>query len=182
MLTTTWWGGGAVERAGLENRYGLRVIVGSNPTPTVSFRSQCSMNDPKPFPEILKQINFVLAGISLLALILGATMGILMIWDNNLANNNWVPALIGNCAVLIGCALVLIVINRICGSMRGAIAKVINALVIIGITACFIISTLVIWGITGSDDAFKAIGTIVVLTVVAFIFVPIANAIHRPKG
>ena len=25
-------GGGAVERAGLENRYGLRVIVGSNPT------------------------------------------------------------------------------------------------------------------------------------------------------
>ena len=36
MLTTTWWGGGAVERAGLENRYGLRVIVGSNPTLSAS--------------------------------------------------------------------------------------------------------------------------------------------------
>lgn len=140
------------------------------------------MNEPKQFPEILKQINFVLAGVSLLALILGGTLLILMIWDSNIVDSDWAPELIGNCAVLIGCALVLIVINRICGSMRGAIPKVINTLVIVGITACFVISTLVIWGITGSDDAFKAIGTIVVLTVVAFIFVPIANAIHRPKG
>lgn len=140
------------------------------------------MNDPKPFPEILKQINFVLAGVSLLALILGGTLLILMIWDSNIVDSDWAPELIGNCAVLIGCALVLIVINRICGSMRGAIPKVINTLVIVGITACFVISTLVIWGVTGSDDAFKAIGTIVVLTVVAFIFVPIANSIHRPKG
>ena len=37
------WGGGAVERAGLENRYGLRVIVGSNPTPTVASNFDLSM-------------------------------------------------------------------------------------------------------------------------------------------
>jgi hypothetical protein len=30
-------GGGAVERAGLENQYGLRVIVGSNPTLSVDI-------------------------------------------------------------------------------------------------------------------------------------------------
>ncbi len=30
------WGGGVVERAGLENRYTLRGIAGSNPAPTVS--------------------------------------------------------------------------------------------------------------------------------------------------
>ena len=140
------------------------------------------MNDPKPFPEILKQINFVLAGVSLLALILGGTLLILMIWDSNVVDSDWAPELIGNCAVLIGCALVLIMINRICGSMRGSIPKAINALVFAGVTACFVLSTLVIWGVTGSDDAFKAIGTIVVLTVVAFIFVPIASAIHKPKG
>ena len=29
------WGGGVVERAGLENRYTLRGIAGSNPAPTV---------------------------------------------------------------------------------------------------------------------------------------------------
>ena len=34
-------GGGAAERAGLENRYGLRAIVGSNPTLSASiFRTQ----------------------------------------------------------------------------------------------------------------------------------------------
>ena len=32
----SWTGGGAVERAGLENQYGLRVIVGSNPTLSAS--------------------------------------------------------------------------------------------------------------------------------------------------
>ena len=32
--TNPRWGGGAVERAGLENRYTLRGIAGSNPAPT----------------------------------------------------------------------------------------------------------------------------------------------------
>ena len=35
-------GGGAVERAGLENQYGLRVIVGSNPTLSVDIRIVCA--------------------------------------------------------------------------------------------------------------------------------------------
>lgn len=29
-----WWGGRVVEGSGLENRRGVRVTVGSNPTPT----------------------------------------------------------------------------------------------------------------------------------------------------
>ena len=39
---TRWRGGGAVERAGLENRYGLRPIVGSNPTLSVYPRALCA--------------------------------------------------------------------------------------------------------------------------------------------
>ena len=36
-MPARWTGGGAVERAGLENRYSLRAIVGSNPTLSVGW-------------------------------------------------------------------------------------------------------------------------------------------------
>ena len=35
-MPARWTGGGAVERAGLENRYSLRAIVGSNPALSVA--------------------------------------------------------------------------------------------------------------------------------------------------
>ena len=112
----------------------------------------------------------------------GLTVFILMIWDDAVDGSNWAGALAGNCAVLIGCSLVLIAINRICGRTRGLTAKLINAFIFVTITGCFILSTLVIWGVTGTDAAFKAILTISILTVAAFIFVPIANAIQKPQA
>ena len=139
------------------------------------------MSEPKPYPPILKQTNFLIGMISLVALLLGGTLLVLMIWDDTVLNSDWGIPLVGNCAVLIGCGLVIIAMNRICGSSRSTIAKAINALVFVGIMACLIMSSLVIWDVTGTDEALRAIGTIVVFTIVAFIFVPIANALQHSK-
>ena len=182
MWATHRWGGGAVERAGLENRYGLRVIVGSNPTPTVSsiLNGAINMNaGPKQFPDSLKLTNHLLAAVSVCALVVGGTILIIMIWDEALAEQDWPAAVVGNMATLLACTLLMMAINRICGGMRGLTAKVANVLMLAGITACLVIGTLAIWNVTDSDSAWKSLGTIIVLIVLGFIFVPVVNAFQR---
>jgi len=61
------------------------------------------------------------------------------------------------------------------GRMKGLITRAIHFVIAFGVSACFIVSSLVIWGATETDAALKTIGTIVVLLLVSCIGVPISK-------
>ena len=68
-MRTTWTGGGAAERAGLENRFGLRVNVGSNPTLSAFF-----LDLPELSGKRLEQLNEVVPGLARVAVLWDASL------------------------------------------------------------------------------------------------------------
>jgi len=132
-----------------------------------------SKNTSKPYPEILIHTDRLLSLIAILALILGGTILIIQIWDDSLAN--WIWKLVGNLGALIVGCMALVGINQMFGRMRGLFTRAVHFVIDFGIIACFIVSSLVIWGATETDAALKTIGTIVVLLLVACIGIPISK-------
>ncbi len=130
-------------------------------------------NTSKPYPEILVHTDRLLSLVAVLCLILGGTLLIIQIWDENF--QNWVWKLVGNLGAMIVACMALVGINQMFGRMRGLFTRAIHFVIAFGITACFIVSSLVIWGATETDAALKTIGTIVVLLLVACIGIPISK-------
>ena len=133
----------------------------------------------KDYPESLSHLDRLLGFIATLALILAGTLLIILIWTDS---TDWIWQLVGNLGAVIVSCLGLIAVDQLLGRTGSLFIRVVHFIMAFSIIGCLTIATLVIWGATDGSVAFKAIGTILVLLLVACIGVPISKLASAPKS
>lgn len=126
------------------------------------------------YPSYLLHANRLFGLLALLSLMVGGTILIIQIWEND--NHQWIWQLCGNLAALIAFCLLSMGINHLLGRSTSTLARLSHFFLIFCLVACLVVVSLVIWDQTDVDIAWKAIGTIMVIVVVSCIGIAISKS------
>ena len=112
--------------------------------------------------------------LALLSLMVGGTVLIIQIWESD--PHQWIWQLCGNLAALIAFCLLSIGINQLLGRSTSTLGRLSHLFLMFCLVACLVVVSLVIWGQTDVDVAWKAIGTIMVIVLVSCIGTAISKS------
>ena len=129
---------------------------------------QPSRSPLPPYPDRLRHVDQFLGVVALLSLMAGATFLVVLIWESG-DSSPWLWKSVMTMGILLLACIVGVAFNRMMGRARSKMVFLLHGAMELGVVACFIVTTLTIWGVTDSDVAGKAVATVFMLIIACLI-------------
>ena len=130
-----------------------------------------------PYPAFLLHADRLIGLLGVMAIMVGTTLLVIQIWEKE--SFKWIWQIVSNMGVLLVVCIVAITINRLLGRSTSIVVRLAHFGLELCVIAGLVVSTLVIWNVTDTDVAWRAIGTIFILAIGSCLGIGISRMISR---
>ena len=152
--------------------YCLLIPFGEHTSMSTQMKSQQNT-----YPTFLLHADLLIGLLAVVAIMVGTTLLNIQTWEKE--SLDWIWQTASNMGVLLAVCIFALVINRSLGHRTSIAVRLAHFGLELCVIAGLVVSTLVIWNVTDTDVAWRAIGTIFILAIGSCLGIGISRMISR---